>query len=113
MKFWYGALGAVIPEALLLLRRRGDFEEGELRIRAIAMASLATLIWVIVAGFFATALPGEVAKLTALYAGMSLPATVGFVSKAVTKPGGELEIDCIELGTRPSLSRHLGWYLWL
>jgi hypothetical protein len=70
---------------------------------AIGLSAAVTIAWFLAAGLFATALPGDVAALTAIYAGMSLPATIAL---AVKKPL-EIEVDTIELSDHPTKSQVL------
>ena len=99
--FLYGCLGALLPDLLILLRSRRDIANGLPTKKTVLATALVTLSWIIAAGFFATALPGDVAKLTAVYAGISLPITVTRVSKGLSEP---IEVDSIELRSEPRFS---------
>lgn len=111
--FLYGALGALLPEALRWVTVAGLLKEAALPGRRAAGFSLAiTVVWLAAAGGFATALPGEVAPLTAVYTGISLPATIALVASR----SGRIEVDTIEIGSEDTrngaLVRFLFSALW-
>lgn len=109
--FLYGALGALIPEVHRWMNLRDELEGKRTKSnksskraqppRRLGLVSLfITAAWVVLAGAFATALPGEITRFTAVYAGMSLPATITLLSK---RPF-DIDIDTIELAETRSLS---------
>ncbi len=98
--FLYGALGALLPELHRWLSLRPDLKDADLSVtRAAVCSATITLAWLLAAGLFAQALPGDVSSLTAIYAGLSLPAAIGLATK---KPL-TLNIDTIELDSTTRL----------
>lgn len=91
--FFFGALGALLPELHRWLSLRSDITSTDVRInRVVLLSGAITVAWLVAAGLFALALPGPVASLTAVYAGLSLPATIGL---ALRRPLSN--VDTIEL----------------